>query len=127
VTPSPAATCPLHAAPAVGTCARCGAFTCEGCSRWQAEQRLCVSCFARLGEKPSRQATVALLLSTLGLCLGIPGLIGLWLGVQELRRIRRGESSAAGESTAELARNVGVVSLVMLALFVVWLVREFAP
>jgi hypothetical protein len=127
VTPAPAALCQPHQAPATGTCARCGAFTCDACSRWQAEQRLCRSCFDRLGERPSRQANVALLLSTFGLCLGVPGVVGLWLAVQELGRIRRGESPAAGQATAELARNVGVVSLVMLAFAAVWLVREFSP
>lgn len=124
---TPAALCQPHEAPATGTCARCGAFVCDACSRWQAEQRLCAACFARLGEKPSRDANVALLLSTFGLCLGVPGVFGLVLGVRELRRIRRGEAPAAGQANAELARNVGVVSLVMLALAVVWAVREFAP
>jgi hypothetical protein len=127
VTPAQPAACQLHHAAATGTCARCGAFACDACSRWQANQRLCAACFARLGERPSREANVALLFSTFGLCLGLPGIAGLVLGVRELRRIRRGEAPAAGETNAELARNIGVVSLVMLALAAVWAVRKFAP
>lgn len=124
MTPDAAARCPKHQAPATGTCARCGGFVCDACSKWQAEQRLCGTCFARLGEKPSREANLALLLSTFGLCLGVPGLFGLVLAQRELGRIRRGESSAAGEANATLARAIGVVSLVMLALGVVWALRE---
>jgi hypothetical protein len=124
VTPDAAARCPQHQVPTAGTCARCGRFACDACSRWQTEQRLCVSCFERLGEKPSREANVALLLSTFGLCLGVPGLFGLALAQRELGRIRRGESSAAGEANALLARNVGIASLVMLGFGLVWLVRQ---
>ncbi|GMU58717.1 MAG: hypothetical protein AMXMBFR34_04800 [Myxococcaceae bacterium] len=124
---TPAAVCQPHQAPATGTCARCGVFVCDGCTKWQAEKRLCAGCFSRLGEKPSKEANLALLLSTFGLCLGVPGIFGLWLAQRELGRIRRGESPAAGEANALLARTIGVVSLVMLAFGVVWAVQEFAP
>lgn len=67
---------------------------------------------------------MALLLSTLGLCLGVPGLFGLVLAQRELGRIRRGEASAAGETNATLARAMGVVSLAMFALGVVWLLHQ---
>jgi hypothetical protein len=57
--------------------------------------------------------------------LDVPGRFGLVLAQRELGRIRCGESSAAGEANALLARSVGIASLVMLGSALVWLARQF--
>jgi hypothetical protein len=100
---------------------------CSACTRWQDGRPICAACLARLGERPSRDANLALALSTLGLCLGVPGVFGLVLGLRELGRIRRAEAPAAGQPIAELARNVGIVSILLLSLGVVWAVRQLSP
>lgn len=122
------ATCAVHSeVAATATCGRCGKFICDPCGRWASQQRWCVDCFKRFDPKPSKEAKRALLLSTLGFLFIVPGLVGFVLARRELKRIATGQSLESSRDTAELARNLGLVSFVMLALIIVWAIRTFMP
>jgi hypothetical protein len=99
--------CPSHQVEAVGSCTRCGAFVCETCRRWMSEKPFCMPCLTRLGNKPSGEATLALLLATLGLVLWLPGIAAIVLANRELKRVERGEAPEASKDFATLARTLG--------------------
>ncbi len=105
--------CAQDGLPSEGPCLRCGRFVCARCRRWQAEQALCADCRGRLGTRASPQARLSLLLATLGLGLLLPAVPAVVLAHGELGRIRRCESSDAGEDTARLARSLGIAELLL--------------
>ncbi len=68
-------------------------------------------------EKASGMAIAALILSIVGFfCCGFPAIIGLILGVIELGKIDRGESSERGRGMSKAAVIIGAV---VVALYVI--------
>lgn len=112
---APAGSCAPHGAAAIALCHRCGAFVCASCRRWQAEKPLCTRCVQRLGDKPSSQATIALVIATVGFFGFLPGIPAVFLGRRELARIRACQAPAAGESIASLAQGLGWFHLIAFA------------
>ena len=63
-------------------------------------------------EKASSLATTALILSIVGIfCCGIASIIGIILGVIELGKINKGESSEKGRGYAKAAIIIGVAMI----------------
>ncbi len=63
-------------------------------------------------EKASGLATTALILSIVGiLCCGVASIIGIILGVIELGKINKGESSEKGRGYAKAAIIIGIATL----------------
>jgi hypothetical protein len=105
--------CPAHQLAAVGSCTRCGRFVCEQCRRWMSEKPFCTDCLRRLGNKPSRDAVIALLLGTIGLVTFVPGIAAIVLAQRELKRIKAGEAPESGRDFATLARGLGIFELLV--------------
>jgi hypothetical protein len=75
-------------------------------------------------EKPSTQAITALVVSILAFvtCCGvILSPVGWYLGSQELRAIAAGQSPAAGETIARVAKVLGIVGTLCLAFLLLWI------
>lgn len=65
-------------------------------------------------EKASGMATAALILSIVGIfCCGVASIVGLILGVIELGKINRGESSERGRGYAKAAVIIGAVMIAL--------------
>ncbi len=65
-------------------------------------------------EKTSGMATAALVLSIVGIfCCGVASIVGLILGIVELGRINRGESSEKGRSFAKAAIIIGAIAVTL--------------
>ncbi|WP_426756564.1 hypothetical protein [Myxococcus sp. Y35] len=110
---------------AVATCARCGGFLCGDCTELAGETPSCAPCVAVLRQeaRPSRVIPVALALNVVGLAslpcslyiLALPtlvaGLVGVVLGMRELRRIARGEGAERGRTLARVTVVLGWVDL----------------
>lgn len=65
-------------------------------------------------EKASGMATAALILSIAGIfCCGVASIIGLILGIIELGKINRGESSERGRGYAKAAIIISVVAIAL--------------
>ena len=90
-------------------CARCGDFVCEHCRVWRSERACCGRCGVVISAAASKRARQALLLSTLGVLLLVPGTVAWILANAELKAVARGESSEASGSCARLARGMGMV------------------
>lgn len=80
----PSERCPVHDAPAEGTCARCGSFVCTRCAGTEGATLLCDDCDERVrGEqhlrRKARRRMVAWVL--LALFLGLPGMVAGLLGL----------------------------------------------
>jgi len=142
--PPPTARCGRHPeVPAVDVCQRCGAFLCGECVELLGEDVLCTACFRRVGgdAPPSRRAKASVVLSGVGLVLGLglglgavlglglgavlglPGLIGLVIGLiglvigrGELRRIDAGQSPAVGRRLARVGVVLGWVNFGLFSL-----------
>ncbi|HEX9668624.1 MAG TPA: DUF4190 domain-containing protein [Thermoanaerobaculia bacterium] len=73
-------------------------------------------------DKPSSQAVTALILGILGLptCCWLPAPLAWYLGSQELRSIREGRSSAAGQGFATAGVIMGIIGTVLLVVTFVW-------
>jgi hypothetical protein len=73
-------------------------------------------------EKPSSQAVTALVLGILGVvqCCPLLAPIAWYLGNQELRSIREGRSSAAGQGVAQAGMILGIIGTVLLVFWLIW-------
>lgn len=67
-----------------GACARCGTFVCEACMRGIAQRAHRADCHRRRGSRPSTQASLALLVATIGFAGFVPGIAALPLARREL-------------------------------------------
>ncbi|MFQ5928650.1 MAG: DUF4190 domain-containing protein [Acidobacteriota bacterium] len=69
------------------------------------------------------RATAALVLGILGIvCCQLLGPIAWYIGDQELKDIRRGASPAKDEGVAKAGMILGIISTVLLALAILWIV-----
>ncbi len=107
------ARCAAHGAPAQDACVRCGDYVCVDCRVWRRERPHCKACLGRLGTRPSRRARLALLLTTFGVCGGVPALVGGVLAIVELRAIAKGSAPPEGEGMAVTARNLALFYLII--------------
>jgi hypothetical protein len=113
--------CPAHQFTAVGSCTRCGQFICEQCRRWLSERPFCAECLRRLGDKPSREAVIVLLLATVGLLLPVLGPFAIVLARRELKRVDTGLAPSAGRDFSALARTLGIFEVLMTLLVLLFL------
>ena len=128
------ARCASHPdAPAVATCTRCGAFLCGACTELRGEGAWCAACveFLKRETPPSRAVKVFIGLGILGIVTwpmflfipvpnGLFAVLGLWISLRELGRIRRGEASPRGRTQARVALGLACANalpvLLLLAL-----------
>lgn len=68
-------------------------------------------------DKASGMAIASLVLSLLGILCGITAIIGIVLGVLELGKIKRGESSAKGKGLATAGIIIGAIVLALGVIF----------
>lgn len=131
MTPSPEAEtprCALHPTrEALETCARCGNFLCAACLSADAGRMVCTNCVGRsAGGGATRRAVTASLLSAGALLLsvgtalaGVPlgcltfplSMLGMGMGVVELRAIAAGHSPEAGRRFAKLGLWLGLLAI----------------
>lgn len=73
-------------------------------------------------QSASSQAVTALILGILGLiCCGLLAPIAWYLGNQEVKAIREGRSSLAGEGLAKAAMILGIIGTILLVLTTLWI------
>lgn len=114
----------------MGLCARCGTFLCGACTELMGDAAYCAGCVAWLHQHgPVSRAVQVLIgmnlvaLVTLPLCLLVPvlnlvaGALGWWGAARELGRIHRGEGPLRGVRQARVARTLGMVNLLLVALW----------
>ena len=74
-------------------------------------------------DKPSSQAITALILGILGfICCQIVSPVAWYLGNQELRSIREGRSSPAGQGLALAGKILGIIGTVLVVVGLIWIV-----
>jgi len=72
-------------------------------------------------DKPSSQATTALILGILGfVCCQLLAPIAWYIGIQEQRSIREGRSSPAGQGLATAGMILGIIGTVVLVFTFFW-------
>ncbi len=124
---TPPALCPRHQVPAIKTCSRCGAFTCERCIE-QADDGdwWCSTCLGRSEVRlaASPRARRALWMALAGLHGVLPLLpVAFWFAQSEWRAIDRGAAPPAGRPWAQAARWVSAGAV---AAWVVGLLYAFS-
>lgn len=74
-------------------------------------------------EKASGMAVASLVLSLVGICCTITAVVGLILGLIELGKIKKGESSAKGKGMATAGVIIGAIAI---GLGVLWTIYSMA-
>lgn len=74
-------------------------------------------------EKASGMAVASLVLSLVGICCTITAVVGLILGLIELGKIKKGESSAKGKGMATAGVVIGAIAI---GLGVLWTIYSMA-
>jgi hypothetical protein len=73
-------------------------------------------------EKASSQAITALVLGIVGfVCCQLAAPVAWYLGNQELRSIREGRSSPAGQGMATAGKILGIIGTVLFVLTCIWI------
>jgi hypothetical protein len=68
------------------------------------------------------RATTVLVLAIVGLlCCPITSPLAWWMGAQELKAIRRGESPPANQPASQIGMILGVLGTALLAFFLLWI------
>ena len=74
------------------------------------------------GGPASGRATTVLVLAIIGLlCCPMTSPVAWWMGAQELKAIRRGESAAANQAAAQIGMILGILGSALLAFFLLWI------
>ncbi|HEV2852456.1 MAG TPA: DUF4190 domain-containing protein [Thermoanaerobaculia bacterium] len=73
-------------------------------------------------QSASTQAITSLILGILGIfCCGLLAPVAWYLGNQELKAIREGRSSLAGEGLAKAGSILGIIGSILLVLSILWI------
>lgn len=110
--------------PAAGQCAGCGRSYCYACAMVTPDGALhCRSCAnAGVGVKksgPGNMAVLAFILSIVGFSNCLTAVAGIVLGVMELKKIDRGESSEDGRKFARWAVIIGAIAIAVTSIYLI--------
>jgi hypothetical protein len=103
--------CALHPVATDRICARCGAFTCDGCL--SADGRICSRCFVLTEQQISGRAYAAIALGLIGLFGVLPAAIAVPFVVRRERTaIQNGDSPRGGSDVLTSATWLAWITLV---------------
>ena len=74
------------------------------------------------GGSATGRATTVLVLAIIGLlCCPVTSPLAWWMGAQELKAIRRGESPQANQAAAQIGMILGILGTALFAFFLLWI------